>query len=250
MIRTLLIDDEADARFTLRNQLAMSCPEIEIVGEAHSVETALNAIAQYEPELIFLDVRLSPGSGFDILKQVSEITFDVIFVTAYDAYAMQAIRFSALDYLLKPVDPEELREAVDKLSAKKGGEEEAVRYEVFKDNLEARNEQFDRIVLPTLEGFLVQEVQEIIRCEADRNYTHFFLQGKKKQVIPRTLKVYDELLGGLGFYRCHQSHLINVKQVREYKRRKKGGIAFLHDGTEIPVSESRKEGFIQQFMGL
>ena len=220
------------------------------MGEAHSIETGLNAIAQYEPELVFLDVRLSPGSGFDILKQLPEIEFEVIFVTAYDSYAMQAIRFSALDYLLKPVDPEELREAVDKITTQKVEGEEQVRYEVFKDNLNARNEQYDRIVLPTLEGFVVQEVQEIIRCEADRNYTHFFLENKRKQVIPRTLKVYDEMLRELGFFRVHQSHLINLKRVKEYKRRKKGGIAILQDGTEIPVSESRKAGFVQQFMGL
>ena len=120
---------------------------------------------------------------------------------------------------------------------------------IFKENLNAINEQYGRIVLPTLQGFIVVDVKNIVRCEADRNYTHFLFGDGKKVVIPRTLKVYDELLENQGFYRAHQSHLINLRQVAEYRRRKKGGIAILKDGTEIPVSESRKDGFMDQFVG-
>lgn len=248
-IRTLIIDDETDARFTLRSHLENFCQGVEIIAEAQDVAGGVAAIRKHRPELVFLDIRLSPGSGFDILERIETIDFHVVFVTAYDEYAMRAIRFSALDYLLKPVGIEELQNALAKLRQQQDDPLGDLRYKIFQENLSAINKEFSRIVLPTMEGFIVQDVKEIIRCEADRNYTHFFLENGKKVVIPRTLKTYDELLSSLGFYRVHQSHLINLKQIVEYKRRKKGGIAILKDGMEVPVSESRKDGFMKRFLG-
>ncbi|MEL6673432.1 MAG: LytTR family DNA-binding domain-containing protein [Bacteroidota bacterium] len=244
-LRTLLVDDEEDARFMVRTYLEKFCPQVDVIGEAHSVETALRAIQQDEPDLVLMDVRLSPGSGFDVLEQLPEVNFATIFITAHDEYAMRAIRFSALDYLLKPVDVEELAAAIEKARPR---EEADLRMDIFRENLRHPSDHFDRIVLPTMEGFIVQEVKDILRCEADRNYTHVILINGKKMVIPRTLKTYDELLSRLGFFRTHQSHLVNLKQVAEYKRRKKGGIAILKDRTEIPVSDSRKDGFIESFL--
>ena len=250
MVKALIVDDEEDSRVSLRTYLNHFCDFVDIVGEADGVESGLEAIKTHKPDLVFLDVRLSPGSGFDILQEVSEIDFEVIFITAYDEYAVKAIRFSALDYLLKPVDIDELVQAVQKVYDKqKESSQDTLRYDIFKENLNAINEQYGRIVLPTLEGFMVVEVKSIIRCEADRNYTHFLFEGGKKVVIPRTLKVYDELLENLGFFRVHQSHLVNLQQVSEYRRRKKGGIAILKDRTEIPVSESRKDSFMDLFTG-
>lgn len=247
MIRTILIDDEEDSRIILKNYLAIYCPEVEVIAEANGVASGLESIQDYQPELVFLDVRLSPGSSFDILQQVSEINFEIIFVTAYDAYAVRAIRFSAIDYLLKPVDVDELVKAVSKAGEKLKQDGTHVRYEIFKENLNVLNEQFGRIVLPTMEGFIVAEVRNIVRCEADRNYTKFIFADGKQMMIPRTLKIYDELLSQQGFFRVHQSHLVNIQQVTEYKRRKKGGIAILRDQTEIPVSENRKDRFIDHF---
>jgi two-component system LytT family response regulator len=141
------------------------------------------------------------------------------------------------------VDVDDLIAAVDRLKEKKKADTPGLQFEIFKDAL---NAQYGRIVLPTLEGFVVVELKNIIRCEADRNYTHFFLDTHKKLTISRTLKVYEELLGENGFVRIHQSHLINLSQIREYKRRKKGGILFLADGTELPVAESRKEELMRK----
>lgn len=247
MIQTLLVDDEEDARVILRSYLSMYCENVKVIGEANGVKTGLQAIRSLKPDLVFLDVRLSPGSSFDILHQLEEIDFDIIFTTAHDEYAVKAIRFSAIDYLLKPIDIDELTRAVTKVSEKKREDSRKMRYDIFRENLSILNEQFGRIVLPTMDGFVVVEVKNIVRCEADRNYTHFFFVDGKKTTIPRTLKIYDDLLGNLGFFRAHQSHLINLQQVTEYKRRKKGGIAILRDHTEIPVAENRKDDFIERF---
>lgn len=238
MITTILIDDEENARITLRGLLEGFCPEVEVVAEAETVGKAVAAILQHKPDLVFLDIRLNPGSGFDVLQALDTIDFEIIFVTAYNEYAIRAIRFSALDYLQKPVDVDDLVTAVKRLAEKKKEKKPSLQLEIFKDAL---NAQYGRIVLPTLEGFVVIELKNIIRLEADRNYTHFFLDTPEKLTISRTLKTYEELLGDNGFARIHQSHLINLSQIREYKRRKKGGIVFLADGTELPVSESRKD---------
>ncbi len=246
MIQTILIDDEENARITLRGLLEAFCPEVEIVGEADSIKSGIAVIKEKEPDLVFLDIRLNPGSGFDILQALDAVDFEIIFVTAYNEYAIRAIRFSALDYLQKPVDVDELQAAVERLAEKHKAEKPAMQLEIFKDAL---NAQYGRIVLPTLEGFVVVELKNIIRCEADRNYTHFFLDTHKKLTISRTLKVYEELLGENGFVRIHQSHLINLAQIREYKRRKKGGILFLADGTELPVAESRKDELMRKLGG-
>ncbi|MEZ4824856.1 MAG: LytTR family DNA-binding domain-containing protein [Bacteroidia bacterium] len=247
MIRAIIVDDEEDARVILRSYLSMYCDTVEVVGEANGVNTGLHAIQTLKPDLVFLDVRLSPGSSFDILHNLEDIDFDIVFTTAHDEYAVKAIRFSAIDYLLKPIDIDELIAAVSKAGGKKREESRKVRYDIFRENLNILNEQYGRIVLPTMDGFVVVEVKNIVRCEADRNYTQFFFADGKKIVIPRTLKIYDELLGNLGFFRAHQSHLINLQQVTEYKRRKKGGIAILRDQTEIPVAENRKDDFIRRF---
>lgn len=246
MIRTIIIDDEEDARVNVRTCLTHFCKEVEILCEADGVESGLNAIQHYQPELVFLDVRLSPGSGFEILKQLDEIDFEVVFITAYDEYAISAIRFSALDYLLKPVDINELVAAVKKVEQKRNELQKNIRYEILKKNL---NEHISQIVLPTMEGFIVVEVKQIIHCIANRNYTQFIFEGGKRIVVSRTLKVYDKLLRDFGFLRVHQSHLINLKQVAEYRRRNKGGIVILKDGTEVPVSESRKDDFVNQYIG-
>ncbi|MEL6589362.1 MAG: LytTR family DNA-binding domain-containing protein [Bacteroidota bacterium] len=249
MIKTILVDDEADARFTLKAYLQSYAEEIDILAEVGTVERALAVIPQLEPDLVFLDIRLSPGSGFDILSRLDTVSFAVIFVTAYDEYALRAIQFSALDYLLKPVDPDLLDQAITKVRRRLEKETSAQdpRLSLLQTQLQLPKQE-GRLVLPTMEGFIVKDIKRIIRCEAERNYTHFYFADRTKMLVPRTLKVYDELLSPLGFCRVHQSHLLNLQQIEEYKRRKKGGIAILAQGQEIPVSESRKEGFLQQFL--
>ncbi|MEM7655824.1 MAG: LytTR family DNA-binding domain-containing protein [Bacteroidota bacterium] len=246
MIRTVLIDDEAAARLSMRHLLGSCCPRIEVIGEADSVESGIQLLETSQPDLVFLDVKLQPGSGFDILQAVAPLSFEVIFVTAHNEFAIRAIRFSALDYLLKPVDAEELIHAVERLEQPSDAAPVDSQLEIFKDAL---NAQFGRIILPTLEGFVVVELKEVVRCEADRNYTHFHMESGKKLTISRTLKYYEQLLSESGFVRVHQSHLVNLGQIREYKRRKKGGLLFLQEGSEIPVSDSRKEDLMSRWLG-
>jgi len=224
----------------------MYCEHVQVVGEADTVKHAIKVIQEAQPDLLFLDIRLNPGSGFDVLQQLEEINFELIFVTAYGEYAIRAIRFSALDYLQKPIDVDELQAAVTRMIEKRQSTPQGLQLEVFRDAL---NAQYGRIVLPTLEGFVVVELNQIIRCEADRNYTHFWLEDAKKLTISRTLKVYEELLDESGFVRIHQSHLVNIAHIREYKRRKKGGILLLADRSELPVAESRKEKLMRK-LGL
>lgn len=250
MLRTILIDDEADARITLRSMLGAHCPEVQIVGEASGIETGQVVLEKEQPDLVFLDVRLHPGTGFDVLEAIQEPSFQTIFITAYDEYAVRAIKVSALDYLQKPVAPEELIAAVEKVRHWHSHSPQAanqVRYQVIREFLSYGSHP-RRMVLPTQQGFQVVETDQIIRCEADRNYTCFLLNGGKKVLIPRTLKSYEEILVPAGFFRVHNSHLINIQYIGEYRRRKKGGIVFLKDGTEIPVSESRKISFQQMFL--
>ncbi|MFK7971669.1 MAG: LytR/AlgR family response regulator transcription factor [Bacteroidia bacterium] len=243
-LKTLIIDDEEDARITLRALLDMYCPNVEIIAEADSVESGITQITAHQPDLVFLDIRLSPGSGFDVLHALAPINFRIIFVTAYDEYAIRAIRFSALDYLTKPVDIDELEDAVKRAGEKE--EKHSLQLEVFRDTMSAR---FGRMVLPTLEGFIVIQLADLVRCEADRNYTHVYLKDGRKLTASRSLKSYDELLSPNGFHRIHQSHIVNLAEVREYKRRKKGGIALLSNGDELPVSDQRKDGFLAKFLG-
>lgn len=250
-LSTLLIDDEADARAVLRAHLQKHCPEVEVAAEAASVKAAIEAIDHHQPDLVFFDVRMTPGTGFDVLEGVAAVNFHTIFVTAHDEYAVRAIRVSALDFLLKPVDPDELVAAVEKVRqvANSRSRKADVRYEVFREEMLRSGNQTGRMVLPTQEGFQVVNIDSIVRCEADRNYTRFWFENGQKALISRTLKSYEELLVPSGFFRIHQSHLVNLSYIVEYKRRKKGGILFLRDGTELPVSETRKMSFQQIFLG-
>lgn len=250
-LRTLLIDDEPDARTVLRAHLEQYCPHIDIAGEAAGVQEAIDMIHEHQPDLIFLDVKMSPGTGFDVLEGVDEVAFHTIFVTAHDQFAVRAIRVSALDFLLKPVDPEELVAAVEKVTTAQGSKpsEEDIRYQVFREEILRQGDKTRWMVLPTQEGFQVVDVDHIVRCEADRNYTTFWFDGGRRILISRTLKSYEELLAPSGFFRIHQSHLVNLNYIVEYKRRKKGGILILKDNTELPVAEARKMNFQRIFLG-
>lgn len=191
---------------------------------------------------------MSSGTGFDVLEGVGEVNFQTIFVTAHDKYAVRAIRVSALDFLLKPVDIDELVAAVEKVSTEEPSATEDIRYQVIKKELAQPAGQTGRMVLPTQEGLQVVSTESIVCCEADRNYTIFWFNNGKKALIPKTLKFYEELLSPAGFFRIHQSHLVNLSYIVEYKRRKKGGIIFLKDRMELPIAESRKMNFQQMFL--
>jgi two-component system, LytTR family, response regulator len=243
-MRTLIVDDEKKARETIRSIIQLYCSEIKIVGEADSVSSGIELIKKEKPDLIFLDINLNDGSGFDLLKQFNPITFKTIFITAYQEHALKAFRFSALDYILKPVNPDELIAAVEKAKNFQIKEDINVKFESFITNMENISREVKKIVLKTSDSIYVVNVNEIVRCEADGNYTSFFLSNGKKILVSNTLKEYDDMLSPYNFFRAHQSHLVNIDYISSYEK-KEGGYLIMKDKSEVPVSTRKKEPLLR-----
>jgi two-component system LytT family response regulator len=247
MIKTVLIDDERSARETMRHQLLTYVPRVDIVGEADSVESGVALIRHAAPDLVFLDIELPIGSGFDILDATRDLKFQVIFVTAFSHYALQAFKFSATAYLLKPLRISELVEAVDRAFQPEQIVASQQKLSVLAHNLHPAGQAQPRLVLPDTSGFAVVDVHTIIRCESERNYTRFHFTDQPSALITRTLKDYEELLLSHGFFRIHQSHLINLAYVKRYIRGK-GGEVEMSDKALLPVSRAKKDEFLRCFM--
>jgi two-component system LytT family response regulator len=241
MIRAIIIDDIAEARAVLKADLENYCPSIEVVGEAEGVVTGAKCINELKPDLVFLDIQMKDGSGFDLLEILPIKNFKLIFTTASDEYALKAFKFSAVDYLLKPIDPDELMEAVNRVEHQEKASE---RISLLKENLNHPK----RIALNTLDKIHIVQVAEIVRCESSVNYTMFYFTDDTKLLVTKTLKEFDQLLSDHDFIRVHQSHLINVKFIKGFT--KSDGYIFLKDGTKIPVSTRKKQvlmDMIQKF---
>lgn len=243
-IKSLIVDDEPNARQALVNMIEFYCPDLEICGEAKNVSEAYHLIRQENPQLVFLDIRMPDGTGFELLRKFKKINFRIIIVTAFDEYALNAIKFSALDYLLKPVNPTELNKAVNLVKTALETEEMIdLKIQTYLDNMN-KIPQSRKIVLNTTTNIHIIEVGDIVRCEADENYSVIYMANREKIVVAKTLKEFEELLSGYGFYRIHQSHLINIQMVSSYEKGR-GGIVSLSDESKLPVSSRRKEGFIR-----
>jgi two-component system LytT family response regulator len=242
--KTILIDDEPNTRAALRALLQHYCPDVTVIGEAASAEEGLQLLRTHPPDLLFLDVEMPLGSGFDLLDMLGSASFDIIFTTAHDRYALRAIKCCALDYLLKPVGVAELRAAVVKTQRQKAPV--VAQLHALHDNLRARNGPAGKVVLPTTQGFEVVDVARIVRCQADDNYTLFVLEGKEKILVSRTLKEYEELLADFDFLRIHQSHLINAAHVKRYIKGS-GGYVQLTDDAIIEVSRRKKDELLKRF---
>lgn len=243
MIRVALIDDEKDSLNNLRYYLNELFIDIEVVGEAENVELGLQLIQKTKPELIFLDINMPDGTGFDLLEQLPNKDISVIFITAYDYHAVNAFRYSAIDFILKPIDPDHLAVALEKFRKK----EDFSNLEQRLLNLIENKTTPKKIALPTFEGFKFVLTEDIYRCESDGGYTHFYLSTGEKILVSRSIKEYDELLSGNHFYRIHQSYLVNLKYVKEYKKGE-GGSVILEDQTELLVARRRKDGFLSAMM--
>lgn len=243
-LKAVIIDDIEDARIVLKKDLEEYCSEVEVVGEAEGVVTGMKLLKGLSLDIIFLDIQMNDGTGFDLLEIIGKSNAKVIFTTASDAFAIKAIKFSALEYLLKPIDPDELVEAVKKVqeSQFKDGQQDAI--EVLSNQLANQNK--GKIALNTLERISVVNLSEIIRCESDVNYTQFYLKDSKKIVVTKTLKEYTELLADKGFIRVHQSHLVNLEHIVELDKQD-GGSLVLSDGSYVPVS-SRKRNEVITFL--
>lgn len=246
MIKAILIDDEAHCLDTLGILLSEYCPGVQITDQCRSAVEGLQAIEKTEPDLVFLDIEMPGMNGFQMLEQFSKISFAIIFTTSYDQYAIQAIRFSALDYLLKPIDPNELLRAVKKVQEQRHLPI-AEQFQMLLQRLQHKEPQLQKIAVPTADGFELIPADQVIRCEADDNYTHLFLKNKNKITACRMLKEMEEQLHHFTFFvRVHHSYLVNLNEVVRYIRGE-GGYLIMSDGSTVNVSRSRKEALLKLF---
>jgi two-component system, LytTR family, response regulator len=245
MISAILVDDEIHCIDTLSILLGDYCPEVEILEKCYSARSAIEAIEKASPELIFLDIEMPVMNGFELLEQFKQFPFSVIFTTSYDQYAIKAIRFSALDYLLKPIDPKELVTAVNKVRLQKIPPS-AEQFHMLMDHVHHRDKGFTKIAVPTAEGFELIPADQVISCEADDNYSHLHLKNKRKITGCRTLKEMEEQLQDFGYFvRVHHSFLVNLNEVTRYVRGE-GGYLVMNDGTTVNVSRSRKNALMEK----
>ena len=246
MLKAIIIDDEEASRNTLRNFLKNYCPQVELIGEAENINDGHQLIKKTAPELVFLDIEMPFGNAFDLLEKFATIPFETIFVTAFSQYALQAIHLSACSYILKPVNIEDLIEAVKKVEDNLSQKNSVRTANVLLENLAIENKQLKKVVLPTFEGFDVVVVKDILRCEANDNLTDVHLVDGKKKTVCKTLKHFEEMLTDFDFFRTHKSHLINLNFVSSYHKGK-GGEIVLSNGFVVPLSVAKKEGFVLKF---
>jgi two-component system LytT family response regulator len=246
MIRSIIIDDELHCVETLHLLLNEYCTGIKVIEQCHSAKKGLDAIANLKPDLVFLDIEMPIMNGFELLEQLPSISFAIIFTTSYDQYAIKAIRFSALDYLLKPIDPKELIRAVKKVEEGRHLPI-AEQFQILLNQIQGIAGGFSKIAVPTAEGFELIYAEQIICCEANDNYTHFRLKNKNKVIACRTLKEIEEQLQAFPFFvRVHNSFIINLNEVAKYVRGE-GGYLIMSDGSSINVSRTRKEYLLKHF---
>lgn len=250
MITALLIDDDANLRSGMKSMLSRYAPEIKIVGEADSVASGIKAMESFTPQIVFLDIQLGDGTGFDILEQVAQrsgkSSSHIVFITAHEQYAIKAFRFSALDFLLKPVDPEELQKVIVKIKSVLEKNVDYAHIDLLLENIRKKVDNFKRIALSTFDGIHLFEISDIIRCESEDNYTKFHIKNSKPLLISKTLKEYEDLLTEHGFERIHQSHLINLSYLKSYIK-KDGGYVVMSDNSHLPISQRKKER-LQEFL--
>lgn len=245
MINAVIVDDEHYASQALLTLLKKHCPDVTVMAVCNNAKEAVKLIRDLQPRLVFLDIEMPYLSGFEVLEMLHPVSFDCIFTTSYDQYAIKAIRFSALDYLLKPVDPQELKAAVARVAEKRSGSLQEQMELLLSRFQQLQPAKVDRIALPTLEGLQIIPVDSILYCSSSSNYTIFNLSGNQKLIISRTLKEIEEMLEEHHFLRVHHSYLVNLKEVRKYNRGE-GGSLLMSDGASIDVSRSRKEMLLKK----
>jgi two-component system, LytTR family, response regulator len=246
MIKAIIIDDELHCLETLSLLIDQYCPEIQLLEQCRSAKTGIDAIRKHKPDLVFLDIEMPVMNGFELLEQFSTLAFVIIFTTSYDQYAIKAIRFSALDYLLKPVDPKELISAVKKVKEARHLPM-AEQFQMLLKQINGKTSGFNKVAVPTAEGFELIPAEQVIYCEANDNYTFFFLANKTKIIACRTLKEIEDQLKDFPFFvRVHNSYIVNLNEVTKYVRGE-GGYLIMSDGSNINVSRSRKEALLKHF---
>ena len=249
MIKAIVVEDEKMSRETLHRLLEKYCPTVEVVADADGYRKGVEEIRKHNPDVVFLDIQMPDGSGFRLLDELKEISFEVIFTTAFDQFAIKAIKYSALDYLLKPIIPQDLVEAVQRVEKKKEENARKRMLETSPESMRLQEERNPKIVLSTSEMIHVIRVDDILRCESDNYYTYFYFVDGRKLLVSKTLKENEELLSQHNFIRPHKSHLVNIKYIKSYIRQE-GGYILMNDGTRIPVSRRKKDKIMEIIFNL
>jgi two-component system, LytTR family, response regulator len=242
MLRAIIIDDIEAIRTKNVALIEAHCPDVKIIAQADNVANGISAIKQYLPDLVFLDIDMPDGTGFELLQRLMPVNFKVIFVTAFEDFAIKAFRFSAIDYLLKPIDPPDLVEAVRKANEALHKETLELKFGALFTNIE-RSSNIKKLILKTSEKMYSVNVQDIVNCESDKNYTTFYFINSPKLVVSTTLKEYETLLLPLGFFRAHQSHLINMLYFDHFIKAD-GGAIMMKNKMKIPLASRKKEAFM------
>lgn len=247
-LQVIIVEDEFHSRETLKTFLTEYCPEVEILGTAASVEEAVGKISELRPNLVFMDIELQTGTGFDVIQQVKHLDFHLVFTTAFEHYAIKAIKFSSIDYLLKPIDLEELMEAVHKVKELVQSESRQHLLENLLNNFQTPNPENRKICLSTAEGIEFIPAHHISYCEANGSYTDFHLTDNRKLVVSKNLKEYENLLADMNFMRVHNSFLINLEEVKKFIR-SEGGYIVMNNDKQVSISNSKREDFMKR-MGI
>lgn len=249
-MKAILIDDEPDGILTLQKMLQRHCPQVSILATCTNAVAAKEKIETLKPDVVFLDIQMPGKTGIELLQEIGSKDFEVVFVTAYNEYMLQALQFSAADYLLKPVDEDRLIEAVQRVEKRLEAEKSTDQTAALLHNLAKAGSTLEmRLCLPTFKGFIVLKLHEIIYCEAERSYTVFHLDNGKTIMVSKPLLDYDVMLKDTSFFRVHKSFLVNMDHVREYERGE-GGTVIMDNGMEIEVSRRRKELFVERIKSL
>jgi two-component system LytT family response regulator len=244
MITAIIIDDEQRSQDVLKKTIEKYCNDVKIVATGNCVDDAVDLIRNYNPDLVFLDIEMPNGNGFTLFDKVKNIHFDVIFTTAYEEYAIKAFRVSALDYLTKPIDHRQLQDAVNRLKNKKKLQINEQRFALLLENISNRPDEFNKIALPTNEGYIMINTGDIVYCEADENYTIVYLLNGERMVVSKTLKLVEELLPQKTFYRIHRSFVANLNLIKEYSK-ENGNSVIMKTGKMLDVSERNKKAFLE-----
>lgn len=253
--KIIIVDDEEGARESLSNIIDQFFLEAKVIAKADNIEAAYRKIQTYKPDLVLLDIEMPFGSGFDLLNKFDKIDFEIIFITAYDHYALKAIKYAALDYLLKPVDIDELRQAITKHREKPREEEERQKsYDTLMGSLQQEqtngNGASKKVGLPDGGGLTFVNLDEIIRCESEGNYTNIFLNTGKKILVAKTMGEYEEQFKGQNFFRIHRSHLINVNHLKKFVKGSRSNYVLMSDGSKADVSRRKKSEFVEYLSGI
>ncbi len=243
MFRTVIIDDEKHQQQNIEAMVKLYCDDLDIVAKANGVKTGVEAIKKYKPDLVLLDIQMGDGSGFDLLEKFDPVPFRVIFITAFDQYAIRAFRFNALDYLLKPIDPDELCQAAARASALLQ-KDFNMQLQNLKQYLQPENKNHGKIIIKTYDKIYLVPLQEILYCESDSNYTRFHLTGDRHIMVSATLKDYEDILAESGFFRVHKSFLVSLRYISRFEKAE-GGSVVLEGEVKIPVASRKRDELVQ-----